>query len=276
MNYFVADIKKIYSNKLIQVTLFILLIISIADPMSIYFINGSNPNFFTNIGKQPYQFWLLMNSSGWGYAVFMRLMLVFPVISTGLIYFHERNSSLTEFLMIRGNKKAYYFSKISSVFVSTFINFLIILLFNLIITFWLFDSNSPKTDVFYSMTPKDGTFAMFFFQISPFLMGVVYTMLNALTIATMAVFALSVQMVYRFRNLYLAFIVPFGILFSSNYVSELFLNLEHKLSIINQPRAASAVVNLITFQDVILVYIVTILIVLVLCMFGIWRNKEII
>ncbi len=97
MRLFKADMRKLYSNRAIQLMLLFVLFVMIASPLWIRFVDGTQHNdFFETIGQNPFQFWLLMQSSNWGNAVYHVLFFLFPVISTGLIFYQEKSSSVFE------------------------------------------------------------------------------------------------------------------------------------------------------------------------------------
>src|SRR5699024_4231027 len=67
MSYFVSDVKKIYKNRLVQITLLLFIIVAVSDPLFVRFVYGGQPGFSEQVGANPFQFWLLMYSSGWGH-----------------------------------------------------------------------------------------------------------------------------------------------------------------------------------------------------------------
>ena len=105
MSYFIADVKRIYKSRMVQLTLLLMGIIAVADPLFVRFVYGRHPGFFEQVGANPFQFWLLMNSSGWGHTVYRTLLFIFPVLSTGLIFFHERHSSMYELMVSRKSRR---------------------------------------------------------------------------------------------------------------------------------------------------------------------------
>lgn len=48
---------------MVQLTLLLMGIIAVADPLFVRFVYGKHPGFFEQVGANPFQFWLLMNSS---------------------------------------------------------------------------------------------------------------------------------------------------------------------------------------------------------------------
>lgn len=276
MSYFIADVKRIYKSRMVQLTLLLMGIIAVADPLFVRFVYGRHPGFFEQVGANPFQFWLLMNSSGWGHTVYRTLLFIFPVLSTGLIFFHERHSSMYELMVLRKSRTQYLFSKVISVFLTAFFNFLLIFCLNLAVTHLCFSADAPLTEQYVRLIPDTGTFAELLYQISPFMMEVGYIVLNALAIALLSVFALGIHMIAKFQNRYVAFFVPFIILYATNYAEGLFLinQMQFILSIILQPKAASALTACITATDVLLIYLFLLLVDVVVLMVGFKRNRE--
>lgn len=64
--YFISDIKKMLSSRIVQITFIFLLVTMLADPISVLIHARRYTGFFENIGANPFQFWLLMNSASWG------------------------------------------------------------------------------------------------------------------------------------------------------------------------------------------------------------------
>ena len=223
MSYFISDIKKLYKSRMVQLTLLLIGIVAVTDPLFVRFVYGKQPGFFEQVGTNPFQFWLLMNSSGWGHTVYRTLLFVFPVLSTGLLFFYERQSSVCELLMSRKSHIQYLVSKIVSVFVTTFLNFSLILGLNLVVTNFCFSTTAPLTEQYYYLIPKAGSFAEVFYQISPLVMEIAYVVLNVLALALLSVLVLGIQMIFQFPNHYVAFLTPFVILYALNYAEGVLL-----------------------------------------------------
>lgn len=277
MSYFISDIKKLYKSRMVQFTLLLLGIVAVADPLFVRFVYGKQPGFFEQIGANPFQFWLLMNSSGWGHTVYRTLLFVFPVLSTGLIFFYERQSSVYELLMSRKSRIQYLISKIISVFVTVFLNFSMILGLNLVVTNLSFSAVAPLTEQYYYLIPKAGSFAEAFYQISPLAMEMAYVVLNALALALLAVLVLGIQMIFRFPNHYIGFLTPFVILYALNYAEGLLLanQMQYNLSVIIQPRAASSLSVCITTADLLLVFGSLFAVIMVMLLVGFKRNRDV-
>ena len=276
MSYFISDIKKIYKNRMVQLTLLVMVVVAVADPLFVRFVYGKQPEFFEQIGSNPFQFWLLMNSSGWGHTVYRTLFFVFPVLSTGLIFFHEKQSSMYELMVSRKSRIQYLLSKPTAVFITALLNFFLILGLNLIVTNLCFSTEAPLTEQYQYLVPKAGSFAESFYQTSPLSMELIYVILNALTIALLSVLVIGIQMLFRFPNCYAAFLVPFVILYAVNYVEVLVLanKMQYNLSIIIQPRAVSSLSTCITSTDLLLVFVSLIIVDIVVLLIGFKRNRD--
>ena len=83
--YFISDIKKMLSSRIVQITFIFLLVTMLADPISVLIHARRYTGFFENIGANPFQFWLLMNSASWGNKVYNILFWVIPVLATGML-----------------------------------------------------------------------------------------------------------------------------------------------------------------------------------------------
>lgn len=277
MSYFISDVKKLYKSRMVQLALLLLGIVAVADPLFVRFVYGKQPGFFEQVGANPFQFWLLMNSSGWGHTVYRTLLFVFPVLSTGLIFFYERQSSIYELLVSRKSRIQYLSSKAIAVFVTAFLNFALILGLNLVVTNLCFSAAAPLTEQYNYLIPKTGSFAEVFYQISPLAMEMAYVLLNALALALLAVLALGIQMAFRFPNHYIAFLVPFVVLYAVNYAEGLLLanQMQYNLSVIIQPRAASSLSVCITTADLLLVFGSLFAVVAAVLLIGFKRNRDV-
>lgn len=107
-------------------------------------------------------------------------------------------------------------------------------------------------------------------------MVMLYTFLNALVIALYALFSLALHAIIRFKNRYAAALVPFLTLYLINYAVNLLLkdHLNQQLSIIIQPQAASALVQIIRGRDVLMAFLMVLLLDVVLLVIGYMRNRE--
>ena len=164
--YFISDIKKMLSSRIVQITFIFLLVTMLADPISVLIHARRYTGFFENIGANPFQFWLLMNSASWGNKVYNILFWVIPVLATGMIYYNEQSSSMSKFLVVRKSKLRYMLSKVISVFSFTFVFCMFLLSLNLLLTFLIFDVRAPFTEQYQRLVPNAGTFGYTLYQIS--------------------------------------------------------------------------------------------------------------
>lgn len=274
MRYFASDVKKILKNRLIMGLFALMLAICIIDPFINYLGYIRNPGF----GDDPFLFWLLIDSSGIGFTIYATLFVVFPVIATGLIYYYEKQSSVYVFLVSRGSRIKYLFSKVVTAFITTFLIFLIPLTVNVLITWIIFPGAEPLSEQYYFRVPDAGTFAAYFYNISPLVMAIVYTLLNAFVVATLTVLSLGIHMVFRFKNQYLALLIPpvglFLLSYANQMISAMNENSTRCLNIVIQPQAASALVELVTFKDLFVALASLIVLTFIVVILGFWRNRE--
>lgn len=277
MSYVLADIKKLYRSSIIRWMLIILLFVMIADPISVYIINGKYDKFFEVIGSNPFQFWLLINSASWGNNLFYTIFWVLPILSTGLIFYNEQQSSMRLLLVIRGNGLKYYLAKIFSIFIVTFLNFFVLLIINIGITYLIFPTDAPLIKQYMYLIPHTEMFSYSFYQKSPLSMEILYAFIDAFAIALLSLFALAFHAMITLKNKYIAILTPFIVLYLINYIISLCLkdNLNYNLGVIVQPRAASAIVNTISTSNVLLIFGIVLIIDVILLIFGHIRSKEI-
>ncbi len=276
MGYFLTDVKKIYQSKIVICMLIIMLFIMIADPISVIIINSQYAGFFEEIGANPFQFWLLMNSSSWGSNIYYTLLLVLPVISTGLVFYHDRQTSVYEFSITRNSKKSFFIAKVASVFLTSFINFFILLSINILVTYCIFSSNAPKTEQYQYLIPQKQMFSFALYQKDPLVMIFFYVFLNALVIALYTVLVLGIHTVIRLKNSYLALLIPYIIIFLVSYAISLLLknHMNWNLKIIIQPRAASVLIDTITVGNVLISILFFFLFDAIVLGIGYIRNRD--
>ena len=246
--YFISDIKKMLSSRIVQITFIFLLVTMLADPISVLIHARRYTGFFENIGANPFQFWLLMNSASWGNKVYNILFWVIPVLATGMIYYNEQSSSMSKFLLS----------------------------LNLLLTFLIFDVRAPFTEQYQRLVPNAGTFGYTLYQISPLLMAVVYSFFNSLALALFAVFALAIQMIVKFKNQYVAIVIPVILLYAITFAFDSVpLLLPYDIRIIIQPRSANAITEIVTKQDFEITFCAWIVADSFLTLIGLARNKDI-
>lgn len=232
--------------------------------------------FFETIGANPFQYWLLMNSVGFGNQLYSTLFWVFPVLVTGMVYYSEQKSSMSKFFVIRKSKTAYFISKIGASFVTAFVFFLVLLLINLAVTWCVFPADAPLTEQYKFIVPSAGTFGDKLYQYSPLTMAVGYSVLNALALALLSVFAIALQMIIRFRNQYIAMAVPVILIYTMTFIFDSAECLySYDIRMVIQPMAACALNELITVTDILVTFCGWILIDIILVIVGIINNRDV-
>lgn len=272
--YFISDIKKMCRSRTVRFLFVFLLIVMIASPFTQFYYEWRFPSHFDQVGKNPFQFWLLLDNTNWGNTVYYVLFWVFSVLVTGPIYILEKESSVREFLVVRKGKREYYCSKILSTAIFSFLFFLMLLSINLLVTYTIFPANSPL--VLDYIIPKEGSYAYTLYCNSPLLMAAFYTLINAFALSIFSVFSLGIWFVFRFPNKYIALLAPIVILFSVTYafdtVPEL---LEYNIRVILQPLANIGISATITARSFFVTFLLWILADLALLIIGWFRNKDI-
>lgn len=277
MNYFISDIKSMCKNKIVLITIIVLLVVMILDTISVTWHAMTYHDFYGQIGRNPFQFWLLMNSVSWGFSFYHTLFFVFPLLITGMLYFQEKKSSMQMFLATRKSRTAYFLSKIFSTLIFSFIVFFVLLSINLLVTYIIFPSNTPLTDYYANVIPNEGTFAYNTFKHNPLSMAFLYTFLNAFAIAIFAVFELSIQMIFNFKNQYVALIIPvilaYAVIFLFDSQSGYIM---YNIQMVLQPRATNALSVIITWGNVTVAFAIWIFIDMILVLLGLIRNRSLI
>lgn len=277
MKYFRNDLGNFWHNKIIRILIVGLLFVMVASPISMYLLNNRWDEFATVIGENPFQFWLLMDSVGWGHAVYHAAFWVLPVLLTGLIYYNEKRTSVYEFLIIRGSRRRYFISKAFSQFVFSFLAMFIVLTINVVVTYVIYPIDAPMTEQYMYLIPKEGMFSFEFYEISPIYMVFLYTFLNALAIALLSVLVLGVHEVFVFKNVYLAFLVPFIGIYVIYYMTSILLGeqVNYMLAIILQPRAACSFMTYIRGLDVVTVFGMLLCMDVIVLIVGYIRNRNV-
>lgn len=249
-------------------------IVVVLDPIHMRFVRGNYPGFAYDIGINQFQFWLLMHSSGWGHSVYRTLMFLFPVLSTGMLFFFEQSTSVLPMKIARKSRWQYLWSKVGSVFFTTFFNFFCLFVLNLIVTGCCFSLDAPMTEQYHFCVPKAGSFAYGLYQLGPVVMEVAYGALNALAIALMAVIVIGIQMACKFRNFYLAFLVPYFLIRAGSYSEAFLLEPQYEFSIVIQPLAASALKVCITTSDLLVAFGILAAAAALAVLTGMYRSRD--
>jgi len=276
MSYFISDIKKTCKSRIVRILFLFLLAIMVFDPISVYFQGVQHPEMFDYIGKNPFPFWLLMNSVNWGNSIYNTLFFVFPVLVTGLVFYNECTSSMLSFLITRDSKKKYMISKVLSTFVFSLLFFFLLLLINLLTTYIVFDIDAKPSDYYNTIIPKAGSFAFGAFEKNPFLMALLYTTLNAVALAIFSVFSIAIHMIIELKNQYIAIAVPIVIMYVITFVFDSTISLfRYNISMILQPAAAYGLTVVISYYDVAITFLAWIFIDILLVTIGYLRRSDI-
>ena len=254
MHILLLGIKELSKKNIAQITLIVFLLVSVLDPLSValqnIMLDGALLEGPGAPGKNPFQFWLLMNSVSWGHQVYHTLLWIIPVLLTGMVFFQEQKSAMLTCQIVRMGRRDYFSSKIIATGVFSFVSILVILSASLLVTCLVFRDWGVHSTYYEGILPQVGTFADALYQVSPLCMMFGYTVLNAAALALLALFALAVQMVFRFPNIYVAIIVPVVILYLVSFGMEASPALHHySMRFLLQPMAATALEATLTPQD---------------------------
>lgn len=251
MNYFKLDIQRLITNKLVLTSIFLLIGIAILDPLTVSSQFTTHPNWSSQIGENPYQFWMLMNSVSWGNNIYNTSFWIIIVLLTGLIFFNDKQTSMYKYQIIRNNQKAYLFSKFLSIAIFSFVFVLIILEVNFFLTYTLFPKTFSITDYYLQLTPNKGSFVYNAFLSNPIKVVQIYTFLNAFSISMFSTFVLCIHMIFNFRNRYIALLSPIIILYGITFIFDSYPPLfGYNIRMILQPQASIALTTVITWEKV--------------------------
>ena len=124
--------------------------------------------------------------------------------------------------------------------------------------------------------PVEGTFAYSVYLQSPFLMAVVYCLLNSFSLALISIFYLDIQMIVKFKNQYTAIAVPVILLYSLTFIFDSFTFLwRFDLRMIIQPLSSSLLTEIISSFDVFMTFVAWIIVDIILFIVGLMRNKDV-
>ena len=133
MHHLKCEFGKLYRTRIICIMILFLVAIAVLAPISTY-LDSIQYGYFEIAGSNPFQYWLLNYSSGWGCPLYLRLFFIFPILATGLLYFSESVSSVRNIVVSKMGRCTYFSTKILSVFISTFLIFLFFFLLNSLVT----------------------------------------------------------------------------------------------------------------------------------------------
>ncbi len=274
--YFKSDIKNLLKNKFLIIVSSIIFAISIGDSLSSFISVITDYDYYIEaLGVNPFQYWLLINPSGWGAAVFNILFWIAPMFIVTVNYYQERHSSVEVYKIYRNSKCKYYLSKNIAVFVYTFLLFAVSLTANVCLTYALFPSGVPLNNQYKFYIPKEGSFARTLYDIDPFVMCVVFCVLYALILALLSVIYTNIHMIFNFKNQYIAMIIPVVIAYALSFLFDSSITLWHyNAYFFLQPLAHSSTTEIITWGDIGITYGVWCFLCILLTIFSVRRNRD--
>ena len=278
MRELTLELKKLLRNRIIQIVCLGFLAVAVFDPLSLIYEDfDQNGMLLQDIGKNPFQFLLLTNSVSWGNQVYNTLFWVIAVLLTGMLFFQEQKSAALTCQVVRMGHRRYFASKIFATGLFTFVSVFVILCVNLLVTCLVFREWHVFSSYYEYLIPREGTFAAALYQVSPLWMMVGYIVLNAAALALFALFALAMQMVFRFPNVYVAIVLPVVILFLLSYYMDTSPERFHyNIRMLLQPRAASGLTEILSAQDLAITFGGWAVIDAILLFLGVRRRQEVV
>ena len=279
MHHLKCEFGKLYRTRIICIMILFLVAIAVLAPISTY-LDSIQYGYFEIAGSNPFQYWLLNYSSGWGCPLYLRLFFIFPILATGLLYFSESVSSVRNIVVSKMGRCTYFSTKILSVFISTFLIFLFFFLLNSLVTHICFQGEDI-TEEYKNIVPLRGSFAYSFYQISPLAMEIMYGFINSLAQAILSVIALCIQLIGKFRNKYAAFIIPFFVMYLIDYITQIVAVSQLKrpflcLTGIIQPSMCWSLTSAPSVSDLLFVFGVLFTLMICLVIVGVFRNGDLI
>ena len=270
MSYFISDIKKMYKSRLVQLQLVILMVLmlwSALDPLR-------TAIKFPQYCMPPFCSWFLIAHDA-ANQTFLALYWVFPLLSTGMLFFYEERSSVKDLLVIRKGWRSYYLSKAAVTFVTTFVNFFVAFTVNFLLVYAvLFRFISKVDEQLLYRFPKEGMFSYPVFEHSRIAYIFFYSFLNSLAMALYALLVFAFHAIVKLKNQYVVMVSSVLGLYVLHYLNALNTSNVMNLDVILQPLSASALTSIIETEDVISIFRLFILIVLTLIVVGYLRNRE--
>lgn len=200
------------------------------------------------------------------YFIIIPLLASFPFASQ---YFYEKKSNFRNYLIVRGNRKAYYTSKLLVSFGSGFFIIFSVLIINYVICYFVYPHNLVIGGTF--VEPDDGAFLQNVFHHSPSLYQLMYIVINSIAGGIFSLFAFSLSLILNYKSEFLVLGVPF-ILFSIQAVVLYFVFPQVDILTIIQPATRFAFVSPITFEHILSCLILWSL--LIIFAFSIGYKKE--
>lgn len=238
-------------NRIVLIFLIFLFLSMILSPLSVRLSELNIIGRFDTIGHNPIFFWLPMDSVAWGGKIITLGRPLLPVIFSGMIAYHDINSSLLQDQLVREGRKKYYLKLYTTSFVFSFVIIFLALILNSIVTHLLF-TNATVTDAVAQVLPQKGTFGSYIYQVSPIFYEFFYNVLIALAFGLMTNFVSSLQLILGKKNIYIAWLFPVALLYLIAYPFEKISSLyPYNLFLIIQPIALAIVDVKITWRHLI-------------------------
>ena len=267
-----TDIQKTCKSPLFLVMAGILAFIMIADPISVFIERSQHGG-----SMEPYCYFLLMNTVSWGANIYYTLYWLFPVLLPGQLTFQEYNSSFLPFSSIRVKQVKYYTSKIITAFIITSSVVLLLNLLNIGIVWLLFPGDAEMTRLFLSLQPDAESFARNLFEINPLLVALLFAFINSIGLGIWSIFAVGLQILFKFRKIYTAIAIPFAVLYIVTLIfdrTEVLLPFDLKL--IAQPATTYALSNPPQLWQMGVCLFGWLIIGIIVSIIGIFRNRDVI
>lgn len=271
--YLRSELRKLYTNKLMVMLLGILLVAFTGCSFNRYRYYLKYPMTRPIGGTNPYECWMLADSTNWGFFLFHTLFWMFPIAFPGITYILEKQSSMSAFFIVRSDRKKYYRAKIIVAAIVPFVVFSVLLMANAAMT-WLIYQPDALLELDY-MIPKKGSFAAGLFSIHPFCLVAFYIIYIAFIQSILSLLTLGIWAVFRFPNKYVAVLSPvviYGIIerLLSSVVSDQF-----SVKILIQPLVSAFYDPPIVFGNFLCAVIPWTVMAISFLIIGWFRNKDI-
>lgn len=260
-------INRFFSSKFIRVLIIFMFLIIVMDPVFALVIPYGDKH-------NAYSIWILQNTSI-GARIFYSFKYLFPLLFTGGIYQFEVSSSLGTCKTVRLDSRGTYL--LYHILVPACLCFLIFFLFfslNTILSNLLYENKIACLEEWY--LPNPDTFAMYILDHWGILMlELFYGFLVSLMETIFCIVIICFQICFRFKNVYLGFVVPVVIIYVLLYVFETKLDMMDKsITLITQPATSHAIKNIIWFDDLLITYGLWSMFIAVLLMIAVKRSKD--
>lgn len=271
--YFRSDLKKLSISRVVLVLFLVFLVVMVGSAFNRFLYYIQYPASEPAAGTNPYECWMIADSTNWGFQFLHTLFWVFPVLTTGFLYILEKGSSMRQFLVVRGSKRRYYLSKIVSTAMFSFLLFAVLLTVNAVATWLIYQPDAPY-ELDY-MKPMEGSFAASLFSIHPLCMVAFYIAYIALVQCVLSLFALGVWAVFPFPNKYVAIAAPVVVFYIVTYVLEVAVSERLSVKILAQPLVSAFYTPPVALAEFLLALSLWAGVAAVLLVIGWFRNKDI-